>query len=53
MFLRDNGGTMGIYGVDPINGGTQWSDLGLTGSSAAFSVSFPWSRLQVLSPPSA
>jgi hypothetical protein len=54
MFLRDNGGTLGIYGENPINrgGATVWtSKTGLEGGSAAFASAFPWSRLQVLQPP--
>lgn len=51
MFLRDNAGSFGVYGQNPINGGTTWSAAGLSGNSAAFSSSFPWSQLQVLSPP--
>jgi len=53
MFLRDNGGALGIYGLNPINGGTTWSSVGLSGNSAAFSSAFPWGQLQVLNPPSA
>ena len=54
MFLRDNGGTLGIYGENPINrgGSAVWTNLaGLSGGAASFSSAFPWSRLQVLQPP--
>jgi hypothetical protein len=54
MFLRDNGGTLGIYGENPINRGgpAVWTNLaGLSGGSGSFSSAFPWSRLQVLQPP--
>jgi hypothetical protein len=51
MFLRDNGGSLGVYGQNPINGGTTWSSVGLSGNSVGFSSSFPWSQVQVLSPP--
>ena len=48
---RDNAGAFSIYGRNPINGETPWSLVGLSGGAAGFASSFPWSRLQVLSPP--
>jgi hypothetical protein len=52
MFLIDQGGTLGIEGVDPINGGVKWSDVGMgSGGSAGFPSDFPWSSMQVLRPP--
>ena len=48
---RDNSGTFSIYGRNPINGEAPWSTAGMSGSAAAFSSAFPWSRLQVLAPP--
>jgi hypothetical protein len=53
MFLRDTGGTLGIYGETPINqgGAAAWSALGLSGESASFSSGFPWSSLEVLQAP--
>ncbi len=53
MILRDNSGTLVIYGKNPINGGPKWSAAGLQaeGGSAGFSPDFPWTRLQVLAPP--
>jgi len=51
MILRDNSGSLSIYGKNPINGGMSWAAAGLTGGSAAFSSAFPWSRLEVLQPP--
>jgi hypothetical protein len=54
MILRDNSGSLSIYGKNPINGGTTWAFAGLGSyGSAAFSTAFPWTRLQVLQPPAA
>jgi len=51
MFLRDTGGTLGIYGLNPINGGPTWASVGLSGDAALFSTAFPWSHMQVLRVP--
>jgi hypothetical protein len=52
MFLMDQGGTLGVAGVSPVNGGVKWSDVGMgTGESAGFPSDFPWSSMQVLTPP--
>jgi hypothetical protein len=53
MFLRDTGGSLAIYGADPINqgGASAWNAVGLSGESAGLSSAFPWSRLQVLQAP--
>ena len=48
---RDNAGAFSIYARNPLNGEAPWSLVGLSGVAAGFSSSFPWSRLQVLSPP--
>ena len=54
MFLMDQGGTLGIAGVNPVNGGVKWSDVGMgTGASAGFPSDFPWSSMRVMNPPSA
>ena len=50
--LRDNSGTLAVYAENPINRGVSWSIAGLSGTSAGFASAFPWSRLQVLRPPS-
>jgi hypothetical protein len=52
MYLTDSGGSLALYGVDPVNGGLQWSDVGLAGPTASFPADFPWTKLQLLSPPS-
>ncbi len=52
MFLVDGGGTMGISGVNPVNGGVKWSDVGMgTGGSIGLPADFPWATMRVLSPP--
>jgi hypothetical protein len=53
MFLRDNGGQVAIYGADRINqgGAADWAAVGFSGSSSPFGSGFPWSKLEVLSPP--
>ena len=52
--LQDNGGQVGIYAEDRVNqgGAADWTAVGVPGNSPPFSTSFPWGRLQVLSPPS-
>ena len=50
--LRDNGGTLSVYGRNPINGGASWASAGFSGTSAGFSSAFPWNRIQILNPPS-
>jgi len=52
MYLRDNGGTLGVYAENPISRGYDaWSPLGL-GSVGAVSLSgIPWSRFRLLAPP--
>jgi hypothetical protein len=52
MFIRDTAGTLEIYGLNPINGGTTWASAGFSGYAANLSGNFPWSQLQVLNPPS-
>ena len=56
MYLRDGGGTLGIYAENPINRGESpdyWTRLGLPSRGAAlFSSSFPWSQMRILVPPS-
>jgi hypothetical protein len=52
MFCMDQGGTLGVAGVCPINGGVQWSAVGMgTGGSAGFPADFPWTQMRVLQPP--
>ena len=54
MIIRDNGGTLGVYGENTINrGGTAlWNGTGIgTGNSTAFASNFPWDKMQVLNPP--
>jgi hypothetical protein len=51
MFLVDSGGSLGIYGVDPVNGGLQWSAVGLRNATAELPSDFPWRKLQLLAPP--
>jgi hypothetical protein len=51
MFIRDTAGTLEIYGLNPINGGTTWASAGFSGYAANLSGNFPWSQLQVLNPP--
>ncbi len=51
MFLVDTGGALTINGIDPVNGGLRWSDVGLSGADAGFPSNFPWQRLQLLEPP--
>jgi hypothetical protein len=51
MYLVDGGGTLSIRAENPINRGDLWGALGLTGNSATFGSSFPWSRMRVLAPP--
>jgi hypothetical protein len=55
MFLRDNSGSLAVYGENPINsgGGARWQAVGVDPVSARFSPAFPWKRMQVLSPPAA
>lgn len=48
MILRDNSGSLSIYGKNPINGGAAWT-VGSGGSASL--AGFPWGRLQVLNPP--
>src|SRR5262249_47009417 len=64
MFLRDIGSTLCIIGTDQINQGgnaVDWPAVGVTLPSSTpagvpyargFSSKFPWSKLQVLQPPS-
>jgi hypothetical protein len=52
MFLMDQGGTLGIAGVCPINGGVKWDQVGMgTGGSCSFPADFPWTAMRVLQPP--
>jgi hypothetical protein len=54
MVLRDNSGSLGVYGANDINmpyADCKWESAGLSGDSAAFSSAFPWNQLQLLSPP--
>ena len=54
MFLMDQGGSLGIEGINPINGGLDWSAVGVgtaTQSSVGFPSDFPWDKMQVLVPP--
>ncbi len=54
MILRDNSGSLSIYGENPINrgGSSLWANAGLsTAGGAGFSSNFPWNKMQVLSPP--
>ncbi len=52
MFCCDQGGTLGISGVNPINGGVKWSDVGMgTGGSIGMPADFPWTSMRVLNPP--
>ena len=48
---RDNSGAWAIYAENPVNRGVSWSLAGLSGGAAGFSSSFPWNRLQVMTPP--
>ena len=48
---RDNGGSFGFYGRNPINGGLKWSSVGLSGASVP--IKLPWDKLQVLVGPAA
>jgi hypothetical protein len=48
MYLVDEGGTLSIGAENPINRGDLWAEVGLTGDSALFSPSFPWSSMRVL-----
>jgi hypothetical protein len=48
MVLMDQGGTLGIAGVNPINGGMSWSAAGVT--SGGFPANFPWKSMHVLVP---
>jgi hypothetical protein len=50
MFLRDNSGSLAIYGENTINrpGAAAWP---FAGTAAPFSAGFPWARMQVLAPP--
>lgn len=50
MYLVDEGGTLSIGAENPINRGDLWAEVGLTGDSALFSASFPWSSMRVLKP---
>lgn len=52
MYLRDNGGTMGVYAENTINRGYDpWRDeLGLPGVSIPLA-GIPWSRFRVLNDP--
>jgi hypothetical protein len=53
MFLMDQGGTLGIAGVNPANQGLKWSDVGMgSGGSAGLPADFPWASMRVLKPPS-
>lgn len=52
MILRDGSGSLVLYGENPINrGGSSLWNSALGGGGSAFSASFPWSRLQVLTSP--
>jgi hypothetical protein len=52
MFLIDQGGSLGITGVNPVNGGVSWSSVGMgTGGSQGFPGDFPWTSMRVLDPP--
>ena len=52
MYLMDQGGTLGLAGVNPVNGGVKWSDVGMgSGGSAGLPGDFPWSSMQALEPP--
>ena len=51
MYPVDSGGSLGIYGVDPVNGGLQWSAVGLDGATAELPRDFPWPEPQLLEPP--
>lgn len=54
VVLRDNGGTLSVYGENTINrGGTAaWGSTGLgSGNSTGFASNFPWDKMQVLDPP--
>ena len=51
MYLRDNGGTMGIYAENTINRGYDpWRELGLAGVSVPLD-GIPWNRFRVLNDP--
>lgn len=50
MYLVDEGGTLSIRAENPVNRGDLWASVGLTGDSASFSSSFPWSSMRVLEP---
>lgn len=54
LIIRDGSGSFVVYGENPVNrgGSAVWVGAGLDGDSAGFSASFPWSRLQLLNPPS-
>ncbi len=64
MFLRDNGSTLRIIGTDQMNQGgnaVDWPAVGVplpiplpsgVPYAQALSSKFPWSKLQVLQPPS-
>lgn len=53
MLLMDQGGTLAVAGVNPINGGVQWSDVGMgTGPTVGFPADFPWAEMRVLAAPS-
>jgi hypothetical protein len=52
QLLMDQGGTLGIAGVSPINGGLSWSAVGMgTGGSVGFPSNYPWGEMEVLVPP--
>ena len=52
MYLMDQGGSLGIAGVNPINGGMKWSDVGMgTGGSIQLPSDFPFASMRVLAEP--
>ena len=52
MYLRDNGGTLGVYAENPISRGYDaWSPLGLGSVGSVSLPSIPWNRFRLLAPP--
>jgi hypothetical protein len=52
MYLRDNGGTLGLYGENPISRGYDaWANVGLGGMGSAPLAGIPWARVRALDAP--
>jgi hypothetical protein len=52
MYLRDEGGTLGVFAENPISRGYDaWAKVGFPSGNSIHLIGIPWDRFRVVSPP--